>query len=276
MAQSERTRFARAVVSEPHAGRLEVEAASPSVLVDRRRGLVYALGPHLVAIDLHTGAVRWKLETALGDSLTRVGPRLVVVGAAAKRRPRLVFVAPDAPDSARTCELDLPAPREAAEIAVLPFDRAGRAHVFWRGHASVREGGPPPSLDEERRKAAGASCGVVALDPDSCTITPVKLQGLLMNPPRDKGAVVPLDPEDCRYVMPEREMPSVAASLAQAAQTDALPSVGIVVTAKTADAMTSCVTTMTTSIEARARDGSLFWRAALSQKPDRTRCPGPP
>ncbi len=276
MARSEAARFARAVAAEPNAARLEVEAAAPSVLVDWRRGVVYASKPHLVAIDLHTGAMRWQLEAASGDSLSRVGQSLVVVGAVTRRRPRLVFVAPDARQSARTCELDLPAPREADHIAVLPFERGGRAHVFWRGRASLRQGGPPHTPEEERRKAAGDSCGVVALEAASCTTTPVEIRSLLLNPPRDKGALVELDPEDCRYLMPEREMPSVAASLAPpVVQSGAAPSVNVVA-AETPEGSRSCVMTVKTSIEVRAADRSILWRAPLSEGPDATRCPGPP
>ena len=276
VARSEAVRFAKAVASEPGAGLLEVEAASPSVLVDRRRGLVYALKPHLVALDVVTGEERWSLNWVEGESLSRVGAAIVVVGRASRLQPRLVFIAPDAPHTAHACDLVLPAPREADEISVLPFERGGRAHVFWRGQATRRQGGPPPGEEEQRRYAAGDSCGVVALDTGSCAITPVKVADLLLTPPRDKGSVVPLDPNDCRYLMPEREMPAVAASLAPTAARVNVNPIVDVVTETAPEADPSCVMIVQGVVEAHTAGGVRLWRALLSKWRDFTRCPPPP
>src|SRR5688500_14336581 len=74
--------FAKAIAEEPPAKRIDVESVSDRVLVDRSRKLVYALERDLVALDLATGAERWRVP--IGNppggaaSLTRAGTFLVV------------------------------------------------------------------------------------------------------------------------------------------------------------------------------------------------------
>lgn len=278
-ARNEEARFAHAVADEASKAtrRLDVEAVTPAVAVDRRRGLVYSLQPQLVALDIATGTERWRLrgDAVLGASLSRAGSMLVVVGAGVKTRPRLVFVSLEAPHAARTCELALPAPPEADEILPLPFDRRGELFVYWRGSTSLRQGGPPHSGEELRRRAAAESCGIVSIDPSSCQIAPTALRPFLLDPPRERGAAVPIAADDCRYLTPELDMPSVAASRAPPSKPGMFPSIRVVTTAAP-EGRGNCSTRVKKVIEAEDSSGARLWQSPLPDEIDGTRCPGPP
>jgi hypothetical protein len=93
------------VVPPPNGATLDLEPVTSQVFVDRRRRLVYALEPGLVALDLERGAVRWRVASAPGGRMFSVGALLAVGGPTG-----LTFVDPNDPGTARTCALKLPAP----------------------------------------------------------------------------------------------------------------------------------------------------------------------
>jgi hypothetical protein len=281
LARAEEQRFARAVAAEPAAERLGVAAVSPAVLVEPARRAVYVLRPHLVALDLTTGRERWELAAASGGSLWRVGRDLVVLGAESPLRPRLFFHDPDTPRRPQTCVPALPAPREAESVALLPFERAGKVYLFWRSRGHYRRGGPPPGAEETRRARAGDACGVVALEPRTCAVTPVPLRPFLLSPPRDDGAAVPIAPDDCRYLSPLRHFPAAAASVAPPWAPPAGGAAGgvaslRVVTAPLPRPGGGCVLTEQVTLEARDAAGALLWSYRLPDATSAGGCPGPP
>jgi hypothetical protein len=123
--------FAQRVAEEPAAVRLDVEPVSSLALADRSRQLVYAVDPGLVALELKTGAERWRVPGVTGGALWRVGRFLVVSPERAPRAPALTFVDPQAPTKPMTCALALAAPEIADTVALHPFDRGGQPYVFW-------------------------------------------------------------------------------------------------------------------------------------------------
>lgn len=279
LARAEEQRFARAVAAEPRVDRPRVEAVSPEVFVDLGRGVVYVLGPRLVALDLASGAERWRLADVTGDSFWRVGRSLVVVDGSAPRRPRLSFVDLDAPRSPRACALAVPAPPEADVVSVQPFDRAGQPYVFWRSTVAHRRSGVPPSEEQQRRAIAAEACGVLVLDPSTCAPTAARIGDFLLSPPRDNGALVEIAADDCRYLNPTRDMPAFAAALAPgvspAPAGSALPSVQLA-TVEVPPAGGGCLATVKVTIEARDSLGGLVWQHALPDRTSAARCPPPP
>lgn len=206
--------FAQAVAEEPLAKRLEVEPVTSLVLVDRNRQLVYALDPELVALELQTGRERWRVKGARGDRLWRVGEWLVV-GAESARFAQLAFVDPtQVTPAALQCMPRLPAPEEATEFHLHPFDRAGEPFLFWRTSSPYR-GGTPPSEEHEHRAQAAEACGVVQLDVPRCSAEPLALEDLLFDPPEGRRRS-PGEHGFCGYFAPLRDLPAAAASAPQA------------------------------------------------------------
>lgn len=275
-ARSEAARFEAAVSIERQTPRLEVEAVSSDIVVDRARGLVYLAGPELEALDLETGATRWKRADVHATHFARAGVALVAVGAASRKKPLLWFLtfATTGELSVRPCELSISLPPEADEVSVAPFDRAGAAHVFFRSRHIGRDGGPPPSPEEIRRTEAGITCGVLKLSPTltACQATPVTLQSLMLDPPRDEGAAVKIEPTDCHSVSPRFSMPAVEASTLPAMSSRA-PQLRVV---KTALPNQDCVRHFVVRLEAMNARGGVLWAHVLPEEWDRAGCPGPP
>lgn len=92
LAKREEARFAAAVTEEAKTPRLALEALSGGIVVDRARGLVYLSWPELTALDLATGATRWKLPEVQGAAFARSGRSLVVVGHERPKQPVLWFL----------------------------------------------------------------------------------------------------------------------------------------------------------------------------------------
>jgi len=272
-ARSEAARFEAAVSTERKTPRLEVEAISSDIVVDRARSLVYLAGSELVALDLATGAIRWKRPDVHATSFARVGLSLVAVGEASRKKPLLWFLSLAAsPVSVTPCALSLSLPPEADEVSVVPFDRAGVPYVFFASRNAGRRGGPPPSPQEVRRSEAGNTCGVVQLSPTSCQATPVALRGLMLDPPRDGGAAVEIEPTDCRYLSPGFSMPAVVASSLPAISS-LTPRLKVVKTELPPD---GCVRLLAVRLDATNERGSVLWSHALPEEWDRAGCPGPP
>lgn len=167
-ARAESARFAAAVANEAKRDRLAVEAVATEVLLDRARHVVFVLTPKLVALDLETGGERWRRDDLAGVALARAGRHLVVIGGA-PARPRVAFVLPEAPERARPCELLLPAPPEADEFTVVPFDRAGRparSRRSWRCPPSPLRACRP---QRPQRRARGPSLYAPSKSPRTAT-----------------------------------------------------------------------------------------------------------
>jgi hypothetical protein len=254
---------------------------SPAIVVEPARRVVYLLRPELVALDLVTGREQWHLAAASGDSLWRAGRDLVVLGADSPLRPRLSFYDPDTPHRPRTCVPAVPAPREAEAVALLPFDRAGKVYLFWSSRGHYRRGGAPPGPDEMRRARAGDSCGVVALDPRSCAVTPAPVRAFLLSPPRDLGAAVPVAADDCRYLSPLRHFPAAAASLAPPWTPPPGGAAGGVASLRVVAVPLprpggGCLQVSKVTLEARDAAGALRWEHRLPDVTSAAGCPGPP
>ncbi len=276
LARSEEARFARAVAEEAKTPRVEVEAVSSGILIDRARGLVYLVAPGLVALELSTGAERWRRPEVRGTSFARAGTSLVVLGGVDRRQPVLWFLslaqAALAPTIQR-CSLTLPIPAEADEVTVLPFDRAGVPYAYFLSAARQREGGPPPTDSETRRFEAGRACGVVELSPASCSAEATRVQRFLMDPPRERGSIVETEPTDCRYLSPDLELPAVAASRPPAAAPERTPRLAVV---RTEVPGAGCLRRATVRLDATDEKGALRWSHALPEDSSRGGCPGPP
>ena len=180
LAAEREQQFARAVAAEPPSERLAVEVVAPTVLVDRKRQVVYLLTRHLVALELSTGVRRWKAPLAVGDALWRAGRYLVVGSQGLKVPTKVTFIDPDAPARAATCVLDLAAPRTDEQVFVDAFDRAGQPYVYWRSIWTYR-GGTPPDERMRQRALDAPGCGILKVDPTSCATSPVALADFMWN-----------------------------------------------------------------------------------------------
>jgi hypothetical protein len=213
--------FAKAVAKEPPATRIDVELVSPRALVDRSRKLVYAIDRDLVALDLASGAQRWQVPLGLAPgaeaALTRAGRLLVVAGDPGKLPPKITFVDPDDPSHPRSCSLDVGAPKEAANVLVSTFDRAGQPYVFWRSWWSYH-GGTPPGEAQERHEELADACGVVKIDPKTCTTSREPLSDFVWSPPEGRRERAG-QPRFCGMLSPMRDIPAAAASAPPGAKT---------------------------------------------------------
>lgn len=211
-------KFAAAVAAEPPAKRIDVEAVSERVLVDRSRKLVYALDRDLVALDLATGAERWRVAIGIRPgaavTLTRAGAFLVVASDPAELPPRVTFVDPEAPARPASCSLDAGAPKEAANVVVSTFDRAGTPYAFWRSGWSYHGGTPPDESAKERERKAEA-CGVLKIDPRTCATSREPLDDFLWTPPEGRRERTG-EPGFCGMLSVQRDVPAAAASAPRA------------------------------------------------------------
>jgi hypothetical protein len=202
-------------VSAPSGATLDLEPVTSQVFVDRRRGLVYALEPGLVALDLESGAVRWRVAGAPGGQLFSVGALLAMGGPTG-----LTFVDPNDPGAARTCALKFPAPPQGTDVHVHAFARGDQPFVYWSSSsAPPPRGGPPTDLEGQRR--AGSACGIVKLNPADCTTTPESLEDWL--PERPSGRLRwPPEPLGCENVSPLDDIPAALASAPKPSLIDTL------------------------------------------------------
>lgn len=275
-AQAESERFDRAVKEEADPRRLPVEAVAYEVLVDRDHNLVYLLTPDLLAVDLSTGAERWRAANTKGVMLGRLGKSLVVHQGNPGLRPHIVLVDPAAPNAARSCQLTVPAPPQAEFVQIQPFDRAGRTYLWWNSGATLRQGGPPTRDEERKRHEAAIGCGVMTFDANNCALGPARLQDFLLSPPRDRGSLVEIAPDNCRYLAPAREMPAVAASLPPHAALDKGSPLLRTVTTPVSPADGGCRQTLKVSVEAVDSEGTILWTYPLADHLSTDGCPGPP
>lgn len=213
--------LARAVAKEPPARRVAVEAASERVLVDRARELVYAVDRDLVALDLATGAERWRVAIGAPPgaevSLGRAGAFLVVAREPSALPPRVVFVDPDAPGHPSSCSLAVAAPKEAANVIVSVFDRGGQPYAFWRSWWSYH-GGTPPDESAKKHEEDAEACGVVKIDPRSCTSTREPLGDFVWTPPEGRRERAG-EHRFCAMLSVLRDVPAAAASAPPASTT---------------------------------------------------------
>ncbi len=272
-AAREKARFERGVAAEATPSRLAVHSVATNVLVDRARGVVYVLDPTLLALDLGTGAVRWKRDDVRGTSLARAGGWLVALGTESPTRPIVWFVAPDTPMTARACVPALPIPAEAETVSLAPFDRRGATYAFFSSSGHMRVGGTPPTESERKRYEAGRACGVVSITPSSCRVERASTADFLLDPPRDLGALVPIDPTDCRYLSPSFSMPAYAASTAPPWPADATPRLKIVTTRGPSS---GCLVRSAVRLEARDASDAVVWSHPLPEETSDEGCPGPP
>lgn len=256
--------------------RLEVEAVAPEVLADRRRGVAYVLRPMLVAVDLETGAERWRLPEVTGTALYRAGTSLVVVRGEGARGRDVAFVDPEKPSTARTCAVPVPAPVGAARVTFTPFARDGKVFVLWQSDPNMRRGGPPPGAEELARAEAARGCGVLAVDAARCATTPGRLEDFLLAPPRRAYAAV-ASAGRCRYLSPALDMPAVAASLARPrASGEGAGATLHVVIGELSPMHGPCGGPATATLEARSAKGEVVWRLPLADRIVERPCPGPP
>ncbi|MEQ1567325.1 MAG: penicillin acylase family protein [Myxococcota bacterium] len=265
-AAAEAERFDRAVAAEPSVQRLEVEAVGEVALVDRGRGLVYVGGDELLALDLHTGEVRWRVDAPGG--VARAGRLLAVTHGLGPSE--VTWVDPDAPEAARRCGRVVPAPPEANGVRLWVFDRGGAIHVAWQSSAVFPPSGVHDPRRDELRRAANA-CGVVAVAPD-CTVTAAPLSAFELDPPRDMGQGVPPTPAMvCGSLDPHRQLPAVAASAVPPYRAKpGEPTVEVVETRTDG----GCAVEVRRELTARGVDRS--WTHPLGSITDAGGCPGPP
>lgn len=269
--RNEAGRFARAVASEPPSARLPLTAVAEGVLVDEARGLVDVSGPEeVVALEVATGAVRWRLKG--GGVVTRAGRWLLVMRVDALRA-HLSFVDPDAPKAARACLASLEVPPGATRLLLLPFERGDEVFLMWRSEFVLGPRGVPLP-DEDQLVRAGLGCGVARVRPE-CTTTPLPLTDFLLSPPRDLGSLVKPTPGECRFFTPELELPSVAAS--RLPRFSAAPDGLRLEAVSTRDRPDgTCVERVRASLEASGPDGERRWRYPLGEARDFGACAPPP
>lgn len=202
--QRERDReFARLVAEEPLAERLDVEEVS-GVLHDRRRHVLYVTGPELLALELRTGRELWRNEHVKG-ALSRAGTWLAAAeltrapatpGQRAQAGVTVHFIdVASVARPVRSCAIPLSVDPMANELSVEVFDRGGVPLVSWSSWWSYGGGTPPPrDMVDAGAKARG--CGVVRVDPATCSSSAVSMASLLFDPPPQPCDVSP------RYAMP--------------------------------------------------------------------------
>lgn len=271
ISREEAARFRGAVEREAASvPRLAMTSLSASVWIDRPRGRVWILGPTLLSLDLASGAVRFRDDTVRGSALARWGRTLVVVGGEPKA-PVTWSLAPDDPHPKR-CALRVPAPPQADEIRILPFDRSDGTYALWQSEAHIRRGGTPPTPGEEAHYAAGRACGVVAIDVATCATRAVRLRDFLLDPPRREPSAPDIDPTDCQYLSPDQALPAAAAAQPAPERSEGTPRISIDRTTTAA----GCVDTVDAKIVARDASGAELWSHPLPSATVQDRCPGPP
>ncbi len=203
--------FARAVAAEPPAQRAAVERVAEHVLVDRAGGVVWALDPELVVLDLRTGGERWRNKAIRGDALWRAG-RWLISTAASKGHTAEVGVI-DLEDAAKThtCTLTLPSPEEATSATLTALDRRGVPHLVWQS-AAYSHGGTPPGPAQIAERNRALSCGIVALDVTTCAIEAKNLADFVWQPSATRQARLPRS--RCGWLSPMYDMPALVASTA--------------------------------------------------------------
>jgi hypothetical protein len=255
--------FAAEVAREPASARLPLERVDPAVLADRTAGVAYVLDGSLVALDLTTGAERWRAPDVRGEALWRAGPGLAVTAEGPPNALPVQLVDVRAPTAARRCTVAVPGPREADDASVHPFDRRGDLHLAWASRYRY-EGGVPPGTDALDRQRRALACGVLALDPAACTVRPEPLQRYLWTSPDEPA---PGNRNRCGWLSPLRDLPAAAAS-EPATATSATPKLAVAYD-RTRD---GCSTVIHATLTATDGDRTL-WRHALADRVER--CPPP-
>ncbi len=253
--------FAAAVAREPPPTTV-LEWVAPEVLVDRKARVAYVVTPTLVALDLDSGAERWRAPSVSGEAVWAVG-RLLAVGTQGYSMPaRLAFVDPSASGKAVQCTLQLPVPAAAAQVGVAPFARGDEVLAFWTSSLSWEGGTPPPEEFEEAQRRAEA-CGVVSIDPATCGVEAHELSEFLFRPPEGR-------PDGCYYLSPGRDLPAVAASMAKQSRGGA-PQLAVIAERVLES---QCQERVRKRVEARDAAGTLRWSHELAEH-TRELC-GPP
>lgn len=253
--------FAAAVAREPPPPPMP-EWPAPEVLVDRKARVAYVVTPTLVALDLDSGAERWRAPSVSGEAVWAVG-RLPAVGTQGSAFPaRLAFVDPSASGRAVQCTLQLPVPGEAAEVGVDPFARGDEVLAFWKSSLSWEGGTPPPEEFEEAQRRAEA-CGLVSIDPTTCRVEVRELGDFLFKPPEGR-------PAGCYGLSAGRDLPAAAASMARQSRGSA-PEILVV-----GDPVheSECLERVRKRLEARDPAGAVIWTQELAEH-TRDLC-GPP
>jgi hypothetical protein len=202
--------FAKAVADEPPAIRLDVEVVTGVVLLDIQKQTVYALDPTFTALELQTGRKKQRIEGLSGDRLWRVGTWLVVSNEATSP-VHLTFIDPAKLDAKPiTCTPQIPMPKEAATVDVLPFDRAGQPYFYWHSAYYYRGGTPPGEAIKIRQEKADA-CGIMRIDVATCKTQSVAFNDFLWEPP--EGRLKREGEKDfCYFLSPLLDIPAAAAS----------------------------------------------------------------
>jgi hypothetical protein len=270
LSRNEAARFEYAVAQESVTPRAPFEAVSENIVVDRSHGVVYVVAPELVALDLTNGAVRWRRQDIQGYSLHRLGSALVVAGGTVQQ-PILWFVSSGASTpTIHQCALSLSLPAEANVVRLIPFDRSDVPHVYFASSAVY----PPQGHPSARRWSDAVTCGVLELNLNTCSTQVRPLQNFLLDPPRDFGSTAPIEPDDCRYLMPDMAMPAVAASRIPAATATASPPLRLVRREVPNDS--SCGRRNTVTLEAMDERSRVRWTHALPVEVSNAGCPPPP
>lgn len=253
--------FAAAVAREPSPATV-LEWPAPEVLVDRKARVAYVVTPTLVALDLESGAERWRAPSVNGEAVWAVG-RLLAVGEQGSSIPaRLAFVDPTASGKAVQCTLQLPVPAEAAEVGVDPFARRDEVLAFWKSSLSWKGGTPPePEFEEAQRRAD--ACGLVSIHPVTCRVEVQELGDFLFRPPEGR-------PAGCYGLSAGRDLPAAAASMAKQSRGSA-PEILVV-----GDPVheSECLERVRKRLEARDPAGAVMWTHDLAEH-TRDLC-GPP
>jgi hypothetical protein len=251
------------VAREPTSRRLPLERVDAAVLVDRAAGVVYALDDGLVALDLRTGAETWRAHGVRGDGLWRLGSGLAVTAPGKPKAMPIQLIDVHATDTPRLCTVSLPAPPEAAEASLHPFDRGGAPLVSWTAGYSDW-GGVPPGPDSIERTRRALSCGVLALNASSCAVKQVPQSAFLWQSPDDPA---PGDRNRCGWWSPLRDLPAAAASEPPAAS-GAEPHLAVIRVREGK----GCTTTVHATLTA-TQAGRTLWLHPLADR--RETCPPP-
>ena len=215
--------FGRAVAAEPPAQRAAVERVAMQVMVDRPAGVVWALDPELVALDLRTGGERWRNKDVRGDSLWRVGRWLIATAPSRGHQASIGVVDLQDASKTKTCTVTLPSPQDATSAALHALDRRGVPYLYWQS-AAYYHGGVPPGPDQIARRNRALDCGILAINVETCAVEAKNLADFVWQPSTARQAKI--SRSRCGWLSPMYDMPAAVASAAPVASQDA-PLLGV-------------------------------------------------